>query len=83
MFSQTQDLIFPGNLVYGMMRQYKSVFYSNLVCKGKERNLKDLYVFEVSLQLPKGHRKIQNGVNHPTAHNTRHFQLAVNKYKTR
>ena len=40
-------------------------------------------MFEVSLKLPKSHRKIQNGVNHPTSHNTKHFQQAVNKNKTR
>ena len=40
-------------------------------------------MFEVSLKLPKSHRKIQNGVNHPTSHNNKHFQQAVNKNKTR
>ena len=40
-------------------------------------------MFEVSLKLPNSYRKIQIGVNHPTSHNTKHFQQAVNKNKTR
>ena len=39
-------------------------------------------MFEVSLQLPKSHRKIQNVGNHPNSH-TKHFQQAGYKNNTR